>query len=280
LKILKNEIEAKPARIDESGTVTSCAMISCTASEIFDSVKQGERIVFDDGKIEGVVKEVTGSEMLIKILQAKVTGTKLKADKGINLPDTELNLSGLTSKDKEDLRFVVQNADAVNVSFINSASDVIELFGELEKLGASKDLGVVLKIENQRAYENIIEILLAGMQRYPTGVMIARGDLAIETGWENMPRIQNELLRLCNSAYVPTVWATQVLENLAKNGVPSRSELTDAASSLKADCVMLNKGPYILNALNLLHTILFNMNSYRDKDVRMFEAIEPTQVPG
>lgn len=112
------------------------------------------------------------------------------------------------------------------------------------------------------------------MQRYPCGVMIARGDLAIETGWENMPRIQNEILRMSDSAYVPSVWATQVLENLAKTGVPSRSELTDVASSLKSDCVMLNKGPFIMDALALLHQILSSMNSYRDKDVRMFEAIE------
>lgn len=180
----------------------------------------------------------------------------------------------MTEKDKEDLQFVVQNADGVNVSYVNSASHVEGLYHDLENLGAKDDLGIILKIETEKAYKNLIEILLAGMQRYPCGVMIARGDLAIETGWENMPRIQNEILRMSDSAYVPSVWATQVLENLAKTGVPSRSELTDVASSLKSDCVMLNKGPFIMDALALLHQILSSMNSYRDKDVRMFEAIE------
>jgi len=274
LRLVSDQIQGKPAETDHNGEIIDFAQISCTSAEVFKSVKTGEKILFDDGKISGIIKSKSESEILVEIVKAKPTGSKLKVDKGINLPETDLNFSGLTSKDKEDLQFVVQNADGVNVSFVNSAADVNELFNDLEALNAKGDLGIVLKIETQKAYNNLNEILLAGMKRYPVGVMIARGDLAIETGWENMPRIQNEVLRLCDSAFVPTVWATQVLENLAKTGVPSRSELTDVASSLKADCVMLNKGPFILDAIELLHQILSSMNTYRDKDVRMFEAIK------
>lgn len=274
LLLMKDQVPGKSAEINEAGEVLSFAQITCTSPAIFDSVKKGEKILFDDGKIGGFIKNISDSEILVEIITAKPAGTKLKADKGINLPDSVLNLGGLTEKDKEDLQFVVQNADGVNVSYVNSASHVEGLYHDLENLGAKDDLGIILKIETEKAYKNLIEILLAGMQRYPCGVMIARGDLAIETGWENMPRIQNEILRMSDSAYVPSVWATQVLENLAKTGVPSRSELTDVASSLKSDCVMLNKGPFIMDALALLHQILSSMNSYRDKDVRMFEAIE------
>ncbi len=247
--------------------------ISCSAPEIFSAVQTGERILFDDGKIEGLILETSNVELLVKITNAKHGGSKLRADKGINLPDSNLNYAGLTAKDKIDLQFIVKHADAVNVSFVQSASDISELYKELNRLGAPDHLGVILKIENQKAYQNLSSILLEGMKRYPLGVMIARGDLAIEAGWANMPRIQNEILRWCNSAHVPTVWATQVLENMAKKGIPSRSELTDVASSLKADCVMLNKGDYILETLHLLHSILSDMNSYRDKEVRMFEAL-------
>jgi len=275
LRLLKDQIPGRPAVINKNGDIITSAYISSTSSEIFDAVKIGERILFDDGKIGGVVTQACETEIMVEIIQANLGESKLKADKGINLPDSELNMNGLTLKDKLDLNFVVRHADGVNVSFINSAKDVSELYSELERLGAKEELGVVLKIENRTAYDNLIEILLTGMQRYPIGVMIARGDLAIEAGWGNLPRIQNEILRICDSAYVSTIWATQVLESLAKKGIPSRSELTDVASSLKADCVMLNKGTYILNALTLLHNILSNMNTYRDKDVRMFEAIEP-----
>jgi len=273
LRLLKDQVPGKPAELNENDEIVSIASISCSAPEIFSTVKPGEKILFDDGKIEGIIREIAESEILIEILQTKAGGTRLKADKGINLPDSNLTISGLTNKDKEDLKFVVQHADAVNFSFVSSADDVIELYSELKQLQAKEDLGIVLKIENKKSYENLIDILLIAMQRYPIGVMLARGDLAIETGWENMARIQNEILRLCDSAYVPTVWATQVLESMAKNGIPSRSELTDVASSLKADCVMLNKGAYILDTVNLLHKILSGMNTYRDKDVRMFEAI-------
>jgi len=273
LRLLKEQVPGTPAELNENDEIVSIASISCSAPEIFPTVKPGEKILFDDGKIEGIIREVAESEILIEILQTKVGGTKLKADKGINLPNSNLGISGLTDKDREDLKFVAQHADAVNFSFVSSADDVTGLYSELEKLEAREDLGIVLKIENKKSYDNLIDILLTAMQRYPIGVMLARGDLAIEAGWENMARIQNEILRLCDSAYVPTVWATQVLESMAKNGIPSRSELTDVASSLKADCVMLNKGSYILEAVNLLHKILSGMNTYRDKDVRMFEAI-------
>lgn len=273
LRLLKSQTQGKPTKLNENNEIVSIAQIPCSSIEIFDMVNTGERILFDDGKIGGIIREVSETEILVEILQAKAGGSKLKADKGINLPDSNLNVCGLTAKDREDLKFVVQHADAVNFSFVNSASDLTELYSEIEKLGAKGELGIVLKIENQNAFNNLISILLTAMQRYPVGIMIARGDLAIEAGWENMPRIQNEILRLCDSAYVPTIWATQVLESMAKKGIPSRSELTDVATSLKADCVMLNKGAYILNAISLLHKILSSMNSYRDKDVRMFEAI-------
>ena len=106
------------------------------------------------------------------------------------------------------------------------------------------------------------------------GVMIARGDLAIETGWENIGQVQQEILSICGAAHVPVIWATQVLENLAKNGLPSRSEITDATTALKAECVMLNKGPYILQAIELLDTILCRMESSQHKNEPMLPKLQ------
>lgn len=274
LRILKEEISGEPAQYGIDGKLISNGFISCSSDEIFDYIKVGESIIFDDGKIVGSIKALLENEIQIEIIQAKVSGSKLRADKGINLPETNLKIKGLTKKDREDLKFVVEHADFVNYSFVNSADDVNDLLSEMKKLDAKESLGVLLKVETQTAYNNLTNILLEGMKNYPLGVMVARGDLAIECGWENMARIQQEILNLCNAAYVPTVWATQVLENLAKKGVPSRSELTDAASGLKADCVMLNKGPFILSSVNLLDNILSSMNTYQDKNEKMFPAME------
>jgi len=266
LRIIKEQIPGKSTQYGEDMEILSDAFISCTSKEIFADVHEGERILFDDGKIVGIIKAVNESEIQVEIQHSKATGSSLKADKGINLPETNLKVKGLTTKDKEDLKFVVEHADIVNFSFVNSATDVKDLLAELEKLGAKDSLGIVLKIETQSAFNNLTDMLLEGMKNYPLGVMIARGDLAIESGWENMARIQKEILNLCDAAYVPTVWATQVLENLAKKGIPSRSEITDAASSLNADCVMLNKGPFIIRAVKLLDYILSSMNQYQDKN--------------
>ena len=272
LLLTKEAIPGKNAELDEDGSVKSPAHISCTLPEIFNDVKNGEPIYFDDGKIEGTIKEVQEDKLTIKITYAKDTGGKLKADKGINLPDSDLKISGLTTKDKKDLEFVGEYANAVNFSFVNDEKDVSELLDELNALDAQ--IGIILKIETQKGFKNLPLILLKGMQTYPIGVMIARGDLAIETGWKNFASIQEEILRVCEAAHIPDVWATQVLENLAKKGVPSRAEITDAAMAQRAECVMLNKGYYITKAVKMLDRILRRMQRFQKKKESLLPRLE------
>ncbi|MCK5839877.1 MAG: hypothetical protein KAG99_08510, partial [Bacteroidales bacterium] len=245
----KDPFPGEPARYDENGKLLHHAHTSCTLPEIFKDVKKGEALFFDDGKIEGIIEEVNEDELLIKIAHAKNSGSKLKADKGINLPDSDLKVTGLTEKDKKDLEFVAVNADTVNFSFVNDENDVQQLLDELSKYEST--IGIILKIETQKGFKNLPRILLKAMQTFPIGVMIARGDLAIETGWKNFATIQEEILRICEAAHIPDVWATQVLENLTKKGVPSRAEITDAAMAQRAECVMLNKGAYIEKAVKM-----------------------------
>ncbi len=257
----------EPAVTDKAGNVLRYPHISCTAPEIFSAVKEGDRVLFDDGKIEGEVVKVDPGEALdVKIFYARKGGQKLRADKGINFPDHALGLRGLTEKDRQDLQFVVKHADVVNMSFVNNAQDVEDLLDALKKLEALGRLGIILKIETREGYDNLTEIMLTAMQTYPVGVMIARGDLAVEVGWENMPRIQEEILSLCLAAHMPDIWATQVLEGMAKKGLPSRAEVTDAARAQRSECVMLNKGPYIVDTIQLLDKILVDMKDYQDKN--------------
>src|SRR5262249_55628154 len=175
--------------------------------------------------------------IFIRITQARVQGEKLRADKGINLPDSTLSLPALTRKDLSDLSFVAANADMVGLSFAQSASDVELLLKRLDQLGRN-DLGIILKIETRRGFEQLPAMLLAGMKSASLGVMIARGDLAVECGFERMAEVQEEILWVCEAAHCPVIWATQVLETLAKEGIPSRAEITDAAMGHRAEAVM------------------------------------------
>lgn len=275
LRLDKEDILGEPALYDKDGELKEIAHISCTLPEIFNSVKVGERIYFNDGKIEGLIKEISAGHILVEITNAKKKGGKLKADKGINLPFSDLGLSGLTKKDIKDLSFIAKNADVVNFSFVNSKEDVEGLFKELKKLNA--DLGIVLKIETQEAYRNLPGILLKAMENYPIGVMIARGDLAIEIGWKNFAIVQEEILQLCDAAHIPNIWATQVLENLAKKGIPTRAEITDAAMAQRADCVMLNKGPYIEKAVKMLDKVLCKMQKIQKKKRTLLPKLEFNQ---
>lgn len=272
LRLHRETLPGEPAVFDENGAVKNPAHISCTLPEIFDDVKAGEPIMFDDGKIEAVIESATRDEIIARVLHAKESGSKLRSDKGINLPESNLSVSGLTAKDRKDMEFVAKNADAVNFSFVNTSEDVQGLIDLLEEYNST--IGIILKIETRKGFNNLPKILLTAMQTYPVGVMIARGDLAIETGWKNIATIQEEILRICEAAHVPDIWATQVLENLAKKGTPSRAEITDAAASQRAECVMLNKGLHIKKAIKLLDRILRQMQGYQNKKENVLSTLE------
>lgn len=131
----------------------------------------------------------------------------------------------------------------------------------------------MLKIETKQGFHNLPSILLTAMRSPCFGVMIARGDLAVECGFERMAEVQEEILWLCEAAHVPVIWATQVLESVAKKGTPSRAEITDAAMGHRAECVMLNKGPYILNAVRTLDDILSRMQAHQIKKSSMLREL-------
>lgn len=263
LRLDKEDIPGNPAVLDHSGNVVEIAHISSTSPEFLNNVLVGDPIFFNDGKIGGTVIETHSKHLIIEITNAKKKGGKLRADKGINLPSSKIDFSGLTEKDKNDLKFIVKNADIVNFSFVNNKQDVAALLEELKKLNAN--LSIVLKIETAEGFRNLPSILLKAMENYPVGVMIARGDLAIETGWKNFAIIQEEILQICDAAHLPDIWATQVLENLTKKGIPTRAEITDAAMAQRAACVMLNKGPYLEQTVKMLDQILCKMQRVQSK---------------
>ncbi len=230
--------------------------LPCTLPEVFFDLRLGERVLFDDGRIGGVIRGVSPQEVLLEITAAQARGSRLRSDKGINFPDSELRTPALTAKDIEDLAFAAQHADMISYSFVRRVSDIETLRQCLEDRGRG-DLAVVLKIETRQAFLNLPRLLLAAMgHRAPVGVMIARGDLAIECGWEALAPIQEEILRICAAAHVPCIWATEVLDTLAQHGHPTRAEITDAAMGARADAVMLNKGPNITATVKVLEAIV------------------------
>jgi pyruvate kinase len=264
LILTREAAPGRPAQYDENGHLLRAASISCSLPEVFSGVKPGERILFDDGRIGGVVHSVNVNEILVEITQARDGGEKLLADKGINLPNSRLELAGLTAEDMEHLEFVSRHADMVGLSFARRTADIELLQQHLKRLDAEQ-LGIVLKVETRAAFEHLPELLFTLLRSPNVGVMIARGDLAVECGYERLAELQEEIMWLAEAAHLPVIWATQVLEGLAKNGKPSRAEISDAAMGERAECVMLNKGPHILEAIQTLNDILQRMQGHQKK---------------
>ncbi|MBV9885141.1 MAG: pyruvate kinase, partial [Acidobacteria bacterium] len=199
------------------------AQISVSLPQILDHAKPGDPIWFDDGKIGGVIRMVNADSVSVEITHARAQGENLGAEKGINLPETQIDIPALTADDDAILPFIVEHADLIGYSFVRTEDDVCELLDRLEQLGGQR-LGLILKIETRKAFDNLPRLILTAMRTRSFGIMIARGDLAVECGYQRLAEIQEEILWISEAAHVPVVWATQVLENLAKKGIPSRSE--------------------------------------------------------
>ena len=272
LSITSEPLPGKPAQFDARGRLLHAASIACSLPEVFLNVQPGERILIDDGRIGGVIRSVCKNKLVVEITQAREGGEKLLANKGINLPDSRLELNGLTEQDIEHLEFVVKHADMVGLSFVRKPTDILLLQKHLKRLKAEK-LGIVLKIETRAAFEELPVLLFSLLHSPTVGVMIARGDLAVECGYERLAELQEEILWLAEAACLPVIWATQVLEGLSKSGKPSRAEVTDAAMGVRAECVMLNKGSHIIEAIQSLDDILHRMQSHQNKKISLLRRL-------
>lgn len=253
----------------------------CTVPEILDLLEVDTPIYIDDGKIRTRVVDTDyqlpdgKSGLLLEVTNASPKGVKLQPEKGLNFPNTILPLSPLTEKDLSDLDFVAAHADIIGYSFVQRPADIELLQQELDKRskGRLPPPAIVAKIETAIAVSNLPELIIYAAGKQSFGVMIARGDLAIEIGYQRLTEIQEEILWLCEAAHVPVIWATQVLESLVKNGTPSRGEMTDAAMAERAECVMLNKGPFIAEAIAILDDVLTRMEAHQLKKTPQLRAL-------
>jgi pyruvate kinase len=256
-------LKGRPATYGRTGKLAGPAIVTCSVPELFSGLRTGEPVWFDDGKIGGVVRRIAPEGVAIEVTAAKPSGTRLREGKGINVPETKLDFAAVTPADLKVLDFVIEHADLVGLSFVSRPRDISELYAHLDRSGSH--LGVVLKIETRRGFEALPQLLLSSLRRFPVGVMIARGDLGVECGFERLAELQEEILWFSEAAHLPVIWATQVLETMAQKGQPTRAEITDAAMGERAECVMLNKGAHILEAAATLDGILRRMQDHQAK---------------
>jgi len=241
-------------RLTEEETVAK-AEIACSNPDIFDFIEIETPLYIDDGKIGLRVTEKTDDGVLCRVEHAKPNGSVLKGVKGINFPEADLDIEAVTPLDRQNLRAVIGFADIIGISFTQKASDVAEVKNILKE--NNKELtGLVAKIETKKGVQRLPFILMELFSWQNSGVMIARGDLAIEVGFENLPRIQEEILELCEAAHTPVIYATQIMENMMKKNLPSRAEVIDASMAQRADCIMLNKGLFAVETIDMLGKIL------------------------
>jgi pyruvate kinase len=257
----------QPGGLDQIDHHARYFAVECTLPEAVAATPVGARIFVDDGKLCVRVESIEPWGLLTRAIAVADKGLRLKREKGLNFPDTPLQIEALTAKDLRDLDFVAAHADGVEFSFVQSVADVEKLQAALAERRPDdwQTLSLILKIETPTAVANLPDIVVQAAGRQPTAIMIARGDLAVEIGFARLAEMQEEILWIGEAAHIPVIWATQVLEHLVKKGTPSRGEMTDAAMAARAECVMLNKGPYLFRAITELDTLLGRMDANQHK---------------
>jgi pyruvate kinase len=248
-----------PARADKiSATITF--------PEVLERLEVGAEVWINDGKIGAHVVGNENGKVELRLFRVRAKGARIRPEKGVNFPNTELLLPPLTDDDMPALDFVAEHADLVGFSFVQRPSDVDLLDRELSRRRPGRPpQAIVLKIETRLGVRNLPQLIVKAAGKHPLAVMIARGDLAVELGFGRMSEIQEEILWLCDAAHVPVIWATQVLDSFVQDGAPTRAEATDAAMSQRAECVMLNKGPYVVEAITFLKDVLRRMDRHQAK---------------
>jgi pyruvate kinase len=245
--------------------------VTVSLPEILAHLSVGAPVWINDGRIRSRIVDKLADGFVLEVTGAREKGEKLRPEKGLNVPGADLGLAPLTEDDLRNLDFVAAHADLVGFSFVQKPSDIDDLDRELERrLDGRRLPPIVLKIETAQAVRNLPRLIVRAAARRPAAVMIARGDLAVDLGFGRMAEIQEEILWLCEAASLPVIWATQVLDDLVRDGLPSRAEATDAAMAQRAECVMLNKGPHLAEAIRFLADVAGRMDRHQSKKSARF----------
>jgi len=247
-------------------------VLVCPERGLLSQLKRGERVVLDDGKVVALVESTAATGVTCRVTAVSKSPLRLRSGKGLAFPDSRISLPTLGADDDASLSFAMEHADGVGVSFVNTGRDVERIVARL-RAEAKPGFGMVLKLETKGAIRNLPGILFEALRYRPAGLMIARGDLAVEASFEHLAELQEEILGFGEASHLPVIWATQVLDTLAHSGVPTRAEMTDAAMSMRAECVMLNKGPYVAEATRMLAGLIRDMEPRQFKKRSLFSRL-------
>ena len=243
--------------------------VSLSYKGLAEDVQQGTVILIDDGLIGLKVKEIVDQDIVCEI----VNGGELGERKGVNVPNVPVRLPAITEKDKEDIKFgVEQDIDFIAASFVRNAECVLEIRAFLKELDAPY-IPIIAKIENAEGFRNIDEIIRAA-----DGIMVARGDMGVEIPAEEVPYLQKMLIQKCNNNFKTVITATQMLDSMIRNPRPTRAEVTDVANAVYdgTDAVMLSgetaQGKYPVEALQMMVHIIENTEQHLDYDMILDKA--------
>lgn len=243
---------------DKRGRLAATARIGCTDPDVFDLLDAGQTAWIDGCRIGALIEQVDKHGAWLRVTRASPRGERIGADQAIHLPDTPIDLPALSARDLAQLEFVSRHADIVGFPVATGRADIDQLVDALAGHHGGRRLGIIAGIETRAALDDLPEIIAHGAGRHPFGITGSYGALAAEFGFEGMPEAVREIRALCACAHVPVVWSTPALESLVIHE-PPRADITDTATIGSAQCLLLNQGPCVRQALIALGSLVSAM---------------------
>lgn len=281
-KIRIGQLEQEPLMLEAGDAITltldevigKAGRVSLPHPEFVRDIHAGTTLLLDDGNLQFQVMQTTARELVCEV----AVGGALKSRKGVSAPKAKLTLSAITEKDRADIEFALsKNCDYMAMSFVRTADDIRELQGLMKRLG--KEAPVIAKIEMGEALDNIEDII-----QCCAGIMVARGDLGVETPAEEVPLHQKRIIALCNAAAKPVITATQMLESMTQNPRPTRAEASDVYNAIMdgTDAVMLSaesaSGDYPVRAVEVMAKIAVTAEQHL-QDIGLRASVVPARRP-
>lgn len=269
-------LQANACKYGNNRELITPAILPVTNVNLNEVTNVGDRIILSKGHVKGIILSKSDHEIKVLIKQTHKPKSKIYANSPITVPDSNMAYKAFDF-DPNLVESIIDKVDIIGIAGLQSHKDVSSFLDNSDILNLNK-LGLIIHIDSNKAWLDLPMILIEALRHQKVGVMIDREQIGMDVGADRAVEVKDQILWLCESAHIPVIWSTNVLDNLIQSGISKPAEITDAAKAARTECVMLQDGPHVVEAVKLISTILLKMEQHSFKKKNLMRTLSIAQV--